>query len=136
MTKLYIDTNVFVYAFEDSKNLFGGDISSSASRLFFEAISCKYQVIISSWALEELAGLRKLEQAHMLFTLLKQKVLKIEHTSEDVDSAKKASPRHFHDELHGLLAIKAGADYIVTRNTQDFVHFKERIPVVKPEWLL
>lgn len=136
MTKLYVDTNIILYALEDSKNPFGKDISSSSSDLFIEAISCKYQVIVSSWVLVELSGLRRLEQAQMLLTMLKQKIIKIEHTQEDLDVAKKINPEHFQDELHGMLALRAGADYIVTRNVEDFNNFKDKINIVKPEKLL
>lgn len=136
MTTLYIDTNIIVYALEDSKNPFGKDISTSSSDLFLEAISCKYHVIISSWALVELAGLKKLEQAKMLLTMLKPKTIKISHTEEDIEKAKKVNPAHFQDELHGTLAIKASADYIVTRNVDDFNNFMDKISIVKPEKLL
>lgn len=134
--KLYIDTNILIYALEDSKNPYGKDISSSSSKLLWEVVSCKYQVIISSWALEELSNLRKLEQSQMLLKILSKKTIKIVHTQEDIDKAKQHNPEHFQDELHGILALKANADYIITRNIEDFNNFEDRIKIVKPEKLL
>ncbi len=134
--KLYIDTNIIVYAIENSRNLYGKDISRPSVRLFFEALSCKYELIISSWTLQELNYLRKLENVGTFIGMLKKKIIKIEHTEEDISRAKKENPEHFQDELHGMLALKSGADYIVTRDIKGFLHFRDRICIVKPEELI
>lgn len=136
MIKLYLDTNIFVYAGEDSKNLYGKEIASSSSNLIWQAIACKYHLIISSWALEELRNIKKLEQSQMLFKLIKKKKILVVHSQEDIKQAKEQNPNHFQDELHGILALKSNADYIVTRNVCDFEHFKDRIKITKPEFLL
>jgi len=34
MPKLYIDTNIIMYAISDSENVYGKDISSSARKIF------------------------------------------------------------------------------------------------------
>ena len=114
MSKLYIDTNILIYGTEESKNLFGKDISNSSAKLFTDAISCKHHIIISSWTLDELLRKRSLESANMLFALLKKKTIKVFHTEEELQNAKENNPSHFQDELHGILALKANADYIVT----------------------
>jgi len=136
MEKLYIDTNILIYGIEESKNLYGKDISHSAAKLFTEAISCKYQIIISSWTMNELLQKRKIEDTKMLFTLIEKKIIKVFHTEEEITKAKAINPNHFQDELQGMLALKANADYIVTRNVSDFMNFQDRIQVVKPEHLL
>jgi len=136
MTKLYIDTNILIYAIEDSMNPFGDDIISSSSKLFWEAASCKYQVIISDWALEELSRIKTPQECMMLLKIVEKKTLKIQPTEEEEAQAKQQNPDHFQDELHGILALRARADYIVTRNVDDFKHFMGRINVVKPEKLL
>jgi predicted nucleic acid-binding protein len=136
MTNLYIDTNIIVYANEDSKNIYGKEIAVSSSNLIWQAICCKYNLIISSWTLEELRRIKKLEQAQMLFNLIDKKKILVAHSQEDIKQAKIQNPGHFQDELHGILALKSKADYIVTRNIKDFEHFKDRIKVTKPESLL
>lgn len=135
MTSLYLDTNIIIYASEDSKNLLGNDMSASSSKLLFDVVSCKYHVIISDWLLEELSGLKKLEQCSMIFKVLKPKTRRISYSQEDVLRAKEENPENFRDELHAILAIKSEADYIVTRNIKDFEHFKDIIKIVKPEEL-
>jgi len=131
MTKLYIDTNILIYAIEDSENIYGSDISSSSRKLLFEAVTCKYQVIISSWTLKELEQKSKLSEATFLLTLLKKKTISIQKTAEDEELAKEQNSDNVPDQLHCILAKKAGADYIVTRNVDDFNHFSSIIPIVK-----
>lgn len=136
MTNIYIDTNIIVYALEDSENPYGKDISSSSSELLWEAISCKYNVVISTWTLTELSRIRSLGQASMLFKLLEKKTIVQEYTEEDVEQAKRQNPEHFQDELHAILALKSKSKYLVTRNVDDFNDCENKIEVVKPENLL
>ena len=88
MTKLYIDTNIIIDAVEGRKNKFGKNIGNPASDLFKEAISCKYHLIISSWTLEELAGLSKIDSTKMFFLLAKKKILKTTYTQEEKKNLK------------------------------------------------
>lgn len=133
ITTLYIDTNILIYAIEDSKNPYGEDISSSSSKLFWESASCKYHVIISDWALEELSRRKTPQEVVMLLKIVEKKTIRIQPTQEDIQKAKEQNSDHFQDELHGILALKSNADYIVTRNVDDFIQFKDRIKIVRPE---
>lgn len=136
MTKLYLDTNILVYCVEDSFNFTGKDISLSSTKLLLEAISCKYELIISNWTIIELNNIKKLEKLTTIFKLIEKKIIKINYVVDDLKLAKKQNFDHFQDELHGILAIKSGADYIVTRNVKDFQSFEKKIKIVKPEELL
>ena len=134
MALLYLDTNIIIYAGEDN-NIYGKDLSGSSSKLLFDVITCKHKVIISDWLLKELSGLKKVEQCSMILKMLKPKTRIITYSEEDIKKAKEMNPKNFGDELHGILAIRARADYIVTRNIKDFVHLRHKIKVVKPEEL-
>lgn len=131
---LYLDTNILIYAIEDSKNPWGKDLSDSSVRLLGDVLSCKHHVIISSWTLEELRNTKRLEQAMPLLHMLKKKTTKIYYTQQEKETAKRLNP-HFQDELHGILALRAKATHIVTRDIAGFRHFKNRISVVRPEEL-
>ena len=135
MACVYVDTNILIYGSESSQNIYGKDISSSSATFFHETINCKHTVVISTWALEELSGLRKLDQTKMLITLIKKKTTFISHTQEELALAKTQAPDNFRDHLHGMLAIKAGASHLVTRNTDDFVAFADKLTISKPEHL-
>ena len=140
MSRLYIDTNITIDAVEGGKNRFGKNIGNAATDLFFATASCKHDMVLSTWMLHELYNNRNNpktpEETEMLFAFIKNKIISIKHTEEDIAEAKNNNTTNFQDELHGMLALRAGADYIVTRNTQDFRKFKDRIQIVKPEELL
>ena len=136
MTKLYIDTNTIIDAIEGRKNKFGKNIGNPAADLFLQAMSCKYHLIISTWTLEELSGLRKIEQAKMFFTMVKKKTIKVLYSQEEKEQSKQRSNEHEDDALHIIIAEREKADYIVTRNDDHFNQIGTDIPVRKPEKLL
>ena len=134
--KLYIDTNVIIDAVEGRRNIFGKNIGNPAADLFLQAISCKYELLISSWMLEELSGLQKLEQSTMFFAMVKAKIIRVTYTPEEKEHAKHRSHEHFDDALHIIIAEREGADCIVTRNTSHFSIINTRIRIRRPEELL
>ena len=134
--KLYIDTNVIIDAIEDRKNRLGKNIGNPAADLFWSAISCKYLLIISTWALQELAGLGKLEMTKMFFGLAKKKIIQAKYSPEEKSQAKQKSNDHEDDALHIFIAEREKADYIITRNTDHFKEVGSSIPIKKPEALL
>ena len=109
--KIYVDTNVFLDYLLERKNKQGKDLSEPAFDLFRRTLSCKFHIIVSSHLIRELRGIVDLHDVTMLMTFLKKKIIKVE------DEIKGKG-----DELHALIAIKCGADRIVTRNIN---HFKE-----------
>ena len=136
MTTLYIDTNVVIDAVEGRKNIFGKNIGNPASDLFYQTISCKYHIIVSTWTLEELKNLGVLGTAKMFFEVVRKKTIMVTYTKEDKELAKQRSQEHPDDALHVILAEKQKADFIVTRNTDHFKQIKPKMPIKKPEELL
>lgn len=134
--KVYLDTNVLIDAVEGRRNKFGKKVGNPASDLFFQAVSCKYRLIISSWMLEELSGLGRLEQTKMFFGLVKKKITKVAYSPEEKKSAEQRSKQDPDDALHIIIAEREEADYIVTRNVDHFNKIGTKIPVKKPEELL
>ena len=131
---LYLDTNILVSALRDEKNLLGRDISTPAVQLIYAVVSCRYRVVVSSWAREELS--RQPEDATFLLQTIAHKTVGINYTERDVAEARKISPEHYHDALHGILAHKAGADFIVTRNVKDFMCVSHLVPSKPPEFFV
>ena len=135
MTKLYIDTNIIIDAVEGRSNLFGKDIGAPAWDLFSEAISCRYHLIISTFTLYELRKKCKVDVT-IFFAMIKKKYIGIEHDEEDEKKARNLAKDNFDDALHVILAEKSGADYIITRNTNDFNKIPTQIPIRIPEQLI
>jgi predicted nucleic acid-binding protein len=135
MTKLYIDTNVIIDLIDDRENEFGENLVEHASRLFTEAILCKYNLILSDWLLVELNKYVIPESIRMLFVLSKKKIIHQKICDEDKIKASQLSPEHSDDALHIVLAEKANADIIVTSNTAHFNNIRTIIPIKKPTYL-
>lgn len=136
MIKLYIDTNTIIDATEGRRNKFGKNIGNPAADLFLQAMTCKYHLIISTWTLEELNGLGKIEQAKMFFVMVKKKTIKVFYGTKEKEQAKQRSNEYEDDALHIIIAEREKSDYIITRNDDDFNQIGTKIPVRKPEKLL
>ncbi|MHA1829509.1 MAG: type II toxin-antitoxin system VapC family toxin [Candidatus Heimdallarchaeaceae archaeon] len=135
MSILYVDTNVFIDAITGRANKHGKDISEAAGKMFYDSIACKYHIAISTWTLRELYRTIDITEAKMLFQMIKNKIITVKHTEEDIEKAKELNPEHFQDALHALLAIKAGAECVVTRNLSDFACTNHLIQAKLPEQL-
>lgn len=118
---VYIDTNVVLDAVLDRESVVGRDLGTPAMSLFSRAAMCQFDVVVSEWMLEELYQRIDPEPAAELFAALQEndKVVEQGYDDEDV-SAAQAVTDHWEDALHGILAEKADADCIVTRNVTDF----------------
>ncbi len=137
MSLLYIDTNLFINVINNEVSMHSNkNMAEPASRLFFDALSCKHRLLISTWTINELYRIKSYEQFTMTLELCKKKIVIIEHDAFDKESAMKKSPDNWQDALHIILAQKGKADFIVTRNISDFVEIGSSIPIKKPEQLL
>jgi predicted nucleic acid-binding protein len=136
MSKLYIDTNLFINVINDEVSKHSNrNMAEPASRLFFDAITCKHTLLISTWTLKELSGRIPAEMGIISLELLKNKTIICRYSSEEELQAKTQHPEHFHDALHIIIAEREKADFIVTRNLDDFIKIGTKIPVKKPELL-
>ena len=135
MTLLYIDTNIFISAIREEKNKFGNDISTPASKIFFDAMLCKYHLMISQWTATEMRRKMPPENVRMALELIKKKLITLRFDEDDLTMARRRSKDNTPDALHIILAEKANADYIITRDLDDFMKIGTRIPIRKPEHL-
>ncbi len=68
-------------------------------------MSCKYHLIISTWTLEELSGLGKIEQAKMFFSMVKKKIINVFYNSEEKKQGEQKSDEHKGDALHIIIVF-------------------------------
>lgn len=134
MTLIYIDTNVWLDYFYDRKDRLR-PLGSFAFELLRKAVMCQYTVIISDWVIAEVEGQGCGEEMKKASKWLNEsKKLLFVHVDEDMRlRARKKS--HWQDELHALLAEKANASFLVTRNIADFSSNRHSFEVVFPEKL-
>ena len=135
MCRVYCDTCVYVDLFEGRKDRFR-DLGEFALSLFRKIREKEYKLIISDWLLYEI---KKLNHEENFNDLLKQfedeSLIKVERSKEDERKARQLSPSNFPDAMHVILAKKADAIYLVTRNIQDFAEFCKIIEIATPESL-
>lgn len=129
---VYLDTNIYLDYLLDRPNLNGKNRGDVAFTVFNRALLCEFKIVISSWTLAELKKYIKGSSIQMLLSTLKRKLIKVEHTTDDIEKAKQLS-EHFHDALHAILAKKAGASSLVTRNLKDFLAYRELVEPKLPE---
>jgi len=136
MSRLYIDTNLFINVINDEVNMHSNkNMAEPASKLFFEALSCKHTLLISTWTLQELSRKIPSGMGTISLELLKEKTILCRYSPEEELEAKNRCPEHFHDALHIIIAEREKAEFIVTRNIDDFIKIGTKIPVKKPELL-
>ena len=133
MALIYVDTNVFIDAVTGRSNKYGKNLGDPAMRVFHDSILCKHSIVVSKLTLEELFRKVDPREIEMLFQMIKKKIIRIEYSNEDIENAKRLNPDHFQDALHGIIAVKAGAECIVTRNISDFACVSHLIKAKLPE---
>ena len=136
MSRLYIDTNLFINVINDEVSMHSNtNMAEPASRLFFEALSCKHTLLISTWTLQELSRKIPAGMGTISLELLKKKTTICRYSPDEELEAKKRYPEHYQDALHIIIAERENAECIVTRNIDDFLKIGTKIPVKKPELL-
>ncbi len=130
---VYVDTNVWLdYIYDRKDNL--RPLGAFAFELLRKAIQCQYTIIISDWTVVEIEKHKAENELHQALQWLKQanKLLWVHSTHTLRQQARKSN--HWQDELHALLAIKARASFLATRNISDFSN-RHTFQVVLPEQL-
>lgn len=130
--KLYLDTNIYLDYFENRHDNIR-PLGFFAYNLIRRCIEGEFKIIISDWVVEEFGKIgdpRKIDD--LIKTLKKHDSLLIVRTSSQ-DLSKSRKYKNKPDALHAILAIKASADYFVTRNIKDFLDFQDSINIIFPE---
>ena len=125
---LYVDTNVYLDYLLERENRAGDDLSNVAFQLFKRAADCEFRIVLSDAVLLELRSHIEPHKTTSFFTFLERKLDHVRTTAADRDAARRINT-HQADALHIVLARKAGADILVTRNITDFSgHIETELP--------
>lgn len=117
---VYLDTNIYISYFRQETDSLR-PLGDFAFELLRKTLSCSYTLVLSSWVLTELSS--KIDErtlSEFVFEFKKQQKVVFVGVDESDFVLAKSFPR-WPDRLHELLAHKAGARYLVTRNMKDFV---------------
>lgn len=140
-TLVYCDANVYLdYILPDRKNRFK-DFGHCAMDFFDRTIKCEFEIVVSDWALKET---KKHLDSFFNWALFKdlmkslkeaKKIVQVSTAREDWRQARKRCTKdsHLEDNLHAILAHKAGAKIIVTRDLAGFSDARDLIEARFPE---
>lgn len=135
MELIYLDTCIYLDYWQDRKDRLR-PLGKFAFQLIKRAMQCEFEIVVFDWVIEELeAQLSTKEVTEMLYSLYDSgKAIKIKRTKEDEKKARALST-NWTDALHIVLAKKAGAECIITRNLSHFAEFQNLLPAYTPEYI-
>jgi predicted nucleic acid-binding protein len=130
---IYPDTNFYLDYLEDRSDKMRplGEFAFSVLKRTFK---CEFKIVMSYWVIKELEQhIAKERMARFIGEL--ESMNKLIMVAKDYDDAIKAKslPTHYSDAMHIVLAMKAGAEFFVTRNIQHYLNMGHLIKVVLPE---
>jgi len=138
-TLIYLDTNIYIDHFEGRTDYLR-PLGEFAFQLLKKAFDCKFNIVLSSLVVDELEHNSYSQNIVELKNVLKEggNGIFIVETADDEQEARQIMKVHktsFNDTKHAVLARRAGAAYLVTRNMDDFACLQDIIKVVLPEQL-
>lgn len=133
--KIYCDTNIYLDFFLGRKDYLR-PLDEFAHQIFRRVGEGEFTLIISDHLLYELENTLNDESkiTELLEPLNKKgNIIKVTKTREDVLKAKEISQEHWKDALHAILANKAKAVYLLTRNIKDYSGCEHLVEIKFPE---
>lgn len=135
MLKVYCNANIFKdYADERIDRL--RPLKDFAYEFFRKGWDGKYMLIISDWLISELENHMKKEKIEEILEPFKKNNTLIVVNEEKGEKEKaKSISQHWQDALHAIIAHRAGADYLVTRNIDHYAGCEHLVRIVFPEFI-
>lgn len=133
--KIYCDANIFIDYFDErSDNI--RPLKDFAFEFFSRGWNCAFELIISDWLKTELRRHLEDKQINEIFNRFKEKnkLIIVKEEKEDREKARKIS-KHWDDALHAILAKKANADFLTTRNIPHYAGCEHLVKIVFPEFI-
>ena len=132
---IYVDTNVYLDFFLGRRDYLR-PLDEFAYQIFRRIEEGEFTLVISDHLLYELEN--NLEDKNRITELLqplkeKGRIINITKTREDILKAKGISQEHWKDALHAILANKAKAVYLLTRNIPDYSGCEHLVQIKFPE---
>lgn len=132
--KVYADTNIFIDYLRQRTDCLR-PLGEFAFQFFSDGWNCKFKLIISDWLLMELEKHLSKDEIEFVLKDFKDKGKLIFVRSTREDKIKSKNYIHPEDALHAILANKASAHYLVTRNHKDYVGCENLVKIVFPEYI-
>jgi predicted nucleic acid-binding protein len=134
MDKVYCDTNIFLDYFYNRKDRLR-PLGDFAFAFFSKGWNCRFHLIVSDWLMKELRNHLDQSQVEDILNHFKDKKKLIFVKMQDNDIMESKGYENPDDALHAILAKKASADYLATRNIRDYEDCESLVRVILPEFL-
>lgn len=134
MCRIYCDTNIYL-DFLLGRTDYMRPLNEFAYQIFRRVEQGEFNLIISDHLLYELENNLDADKIARLLEPLaeKGKIVKIYKSREDVLKANEISREHWKDALHAILANKAKAIYLLTRNIRHYAGCEHLVEIKLPE---
>ncbi len=134
---IYIDSNVYLDYLESRVDRLR-PLGEFALRLFQRALECEFKVVVSELVTAEVEKHQENIKVKELLNDLKKnnKIVNVGITHNDKKKAGeiiKTKKTHFGDALHAVLAQKAKAKFLITRNIEHFADLQDLVDIRYPE---
>lgn len=137
MALIYLDTNIYIDHFRGRVDKLR-PLGEFAFQILRRALECEFTIIFSSLVFDELLYNTYEKEIKELVKSLndKNKIIIVAVSEEDRKRARSISKERktsFNDTVHAVVAQRAKASVIVTRNLRDFEELQDIIKVSLPE---
>jgi predicted nucleic acid-binding protein len=131
-TLIYLDTNIYIDYFKNRADYLR-PLGEFAFQLLKRTFGCEFKIVISGVVIKELLHNNCENELAILVETLRacKKLIEVEANNEDFKEARNLSQERgisFNDALHAIVAKKANAECLVTRN---IIHFQEVSDLIK-----
>ena len=132
--KVYCDANIFIDYLDERTDKIR-PLKDLAFEFFSRGWNCNFELIISDWLLTELRNHLEEENIQEILNRFRKKNKIIEINEEPEDKKEAYMHKHPDDARHAILARKAKADFLATRNIKDYEGCEGYVDIVLPEFI-
>lgn len=128
---VYCDSNVYLDKLRDRDDPIR-PLKTFAEEFFAAGENCSFELLVSDWLFDELTNHVDEAAVETVLKPFRQQEKLSEASKEAADEKRAQSFTNPDDALHAVIAERAGADVLVTRNVRDYTDI-DFIKVKLPE---
>ena len=106
-----------------------------AFNVFVQVQQGKYQLILSTWVIEEMSlKVKNDNDTTNLIETMEENIIRVGYTQQEKEEAMQMTKTHWQDALHIIIARREGAEYLITNNLQDYRPYGDLVALVHPRY--
>ena len=134
-SKIYVDSCVYINYLNSETNKLGRPMGPDAFNVFVQVQQGKYQLILSTWVIEEMSlKVKNDNDTTNLIETMEENIIRVGYTQQEKEEAMQMTKTHWQDALHIIIARREGAEYLITNNLQDYRPYGDLVTLVHPRY--